>query len=384
MKIGIDIRTLMDKHYSGIPAYTFNLLKELFNIDKDNQYFLFYNSFKDVSDRIPDFKNDNVKVVRTRYPNKVFNYILQKIFKYPKLDKVLGGVDIFFAPHINFLSLSDSVKKVITIHDLSFLRYKEFFSHRKNIWHKSIDVKGLVNKFDKVIAISENTKRDLIELCHVSEDKIDVIYSGLSDRYKKISSDDQKMKDIKEKYMLDDKFILYLGTIEPRKNIKGIIKAYNSLRDDNSELSDVKLVLAGGLGWKHGDIIKEYEESKYKKDIKLLGYVNNGDKVYLYNLATVFLFPSFYEGFGFPPLEAMACGTPIITSISSSLPEVVNDAAVLINPYSSSDIASSLELVLKSEKIKEGMIEEGFKQSKKFNWSNSAKKYLEVFNKLKD
>ena len=383
MKIGIDIRTLMDKSYSGISVYTSNLLQEILYLDHENEYILFYNSFSDISSRLPDFKQANVKIVRTRYPNKIFNYLLQKTLHYPKIDKLLGGVDVFFSPHINFTVLSKDTKRILTIHDLSFLRYKEFFSCRKNIWHRAINLKRLVKESNIVVAISENTKRDVRDLLSFSSSRIETIYSGFSSNYRKIDGNDQNLLGVREKYTLPEKYILYLGTIEPRKNVQGIIQAYNIFRDNNQELGDIKLVLAGGLGWKHKSIIEEYEKSKYGKDIRFLGYIKESDKVYLYNLALVFLFPSFYEGFGFPPLEAMACGLPVITSISSSLPEVVGDSALLVDPYKTNEIAKCLETILTNDSLRDSLITRGYQRASNFSWTKTAKRYLELFSNTK-
>lgn len=384
MLIGIDIRTLMDARYSGVSEYTLNLIKEILKLDNHNEYRFFYNSFGNCPN-IPEFNAKNVKLVKYNYPNKLLNYLLFKFFNYPKIDKELG-VDVFFMPHINFIGLSSGSKSLITVHDLSFLRNPEFFSLRKNFWHNMINVSKLLKKFKQIIAISENTKRDIIELCGISPDKIKVIYSGIGQEYKQIINpnlvEEEKLKEIKQKYNLPDKFILYLGTIEPRKNIEGIIKAYNQLRIDNSELEDVKLIIVGGKGWKSKNIYKEWDLSEYKDDIKFLDYISSENKVYLYNLASVFLYPSFYEGFGFPPLEAMACGTPVIASYSSSLPEVIGDAGLLVDPYNITEIANALKQILLNKDLSDKLIKKGLEQAKQFSWIKTAREYLEVFSRL--
>lgn len=398
MRIGIDIRTLMDKHYSGVPEYTSNLVKEILRLDKKNEYKLFYNSGKDVSGRIPDFAGSNVKIISTGYPNKIFNFVMQKTSRRPKIDQLLK-VDLFFMPHINFVALSNKCKSVLTIHDLSFLpaspltsqggpassltskggRYPEFFSLRKNFWHKMINVKKLVRRFDKIIAVSENTKNDIVELCGVSPEKVKVIYSAVDMRFRKVDREHVRLPEVKEKYGLPDKFILYLGNLEPRKNIRGIIQAYSELRAKNKELKEVKLAIVGSRGWKSKNIFKAWQESRYKDDIKFLGYVPAVDKIYLYNLATLFVYPSFYEGFGFPPLEAMACGTPVVTSFASSLPEIVGDAAIMVDPYNIADIAGAMEQVLISRGLQNDLIKKGLEQARRFSWKKTAKEYLEVF-----
>lgn len=379
MRIGIDIRTLMDAQYSGVPEYTYNLVTEILKLDKKNEYRLFYNSARDISDRMPKFEAPNVEVIKRRYPNKILNYLLFKVFNRPKVDKLLG-VDLFLMPHMNFIALSGAAKSILIIHDLSFLRYPQFFSARKNFWHKMINVPKLVKKFDKIATISENTKNDIVELCGVSPEKVRVIYSGIGKEFKKIENKkSDEMLSIKKKHDLPDKFILFLGTIEPRKNIAGLILAYNELRSVNRGLEDHQLIIAGGAGWKGDDIFKTWKNSPYKDDIKFLGYIGREEKVCLYNLASLFVYPSFYEGFGFPPLEAMACGTPVIASFSSSLPEILGTAALLVDPYDCKDMAMAIERILKSDELRNNFIERGLDKAREFSWEKTAGEYLKTY-----
>jgi len=378
MKIGIDIRSLINVQYSGISEYTLNLVKEILKLDSKNQYILFYNSFKDVKNKIPEFKQKNAEIVCTRYPNKIFNYLMQKVAFYPKLDKFLG-VDIFWAPHINFIQLSKRCRSILTIHDLSFIRYPKYFSFRKNIWHQAINVEKLIKKVDTIITVSKNTKDDIMDLYSIPDNKIKVIHSGIGRQYKVIDRDDKNLGSVKKKYGLPKKFILFLGTLEPRKNIEGIIRAYNEFREKNPGLSDYKLIIAGGRGWKSDKIFREYNKSKFRKDIKFLGYIVDEDKVYIYNLAALFIYPSFYEGFGFPPLEAMACGLPVITSFSSSLPEIVGKAALIVDPYNINEISTAIRELITNNNLKKLLLAKGLNRASKFNWEYSARKYLEVF-----
>jgi len=398
MKIGIDIRTLMDAQYSGVSEYTLNLIKEILKLDKKNKYKLFYNSGRDVSGCIPQFTCDNAEIISTKYPNKIFNFIMQKTLHKPKIDQLIGvnpapfgqlpknvtgtlpkrcGVNLFFMPNIGFISLSSKCRKIITIHDLSFLRYSEFFSLKRRLWHRIINARKLLRNFDIIVAVSENTKQDVVELCNINPNKIKVIYSGIGHHYHQIKT--QNFTSVQKKYNLPDKFILYLGTLEPRKNVEGIIQAYDKLRMKNKELAEVKLVIAGGMGWKSKNIFKVWQDSKYKDDIKFLGYVDLADKVYLYNLAILFIFPSFYEGFGFPPLEAMACGAPVITSFASSLPEVAGEAAIMVDPYNITDIVGAMEQVLTNQELQNSLIKKGLEQARRFSWEKAAGEYLEVF-----
>jgi glycosyltransferase involved in cell wall biosynthesis len=265
MNIGVDIRVLIDKEYSGVSWYTLDLLTAILTADRENQYFLYYNSFKDLSCRLPEFNQSNIKIFSTEFPNKIFNYFLQKIFHWPKFDKIFGSekIDIFWSPHINFSSFSKNCKKILTIHDISFLLYPEFFSWRKNFWHRFLGLKKLVKDADTIITISENTKRDVVEKFKISGKKVKVVYPGVNGQFNKISDSD--LRKIKEKYTLPDNFIFNIGSFEPRKNIAGLIRAFDVAAD---KLKDYCLVLAGGRGWKNKEIFSAFAKAKNKNRIK--------------------------------------------------------------------------------------------------------------------
>jgi glycosyltransferase involved in cell wall biosynthesis len=380
MKIGVDIRVLMDRYYSGIAHYSANLLSELIKSSDDHQYRLFYNSFKKIDGKMSKWQGERTKLVATKYPNKLFNYIGQKLLKRPRIDKLLGEIEVFWSPHFNFTSLSPKTKHVVTIHDLSFMRYPEFFNQRKNFWHKAINLKQQLKKCQAIIAVSNNTKADIIELLKVPEEKVFVIYSGLNKYSHKISQGEEN--DFLEKHQLKNNFILYLGNIEPRKNISGLIHAYNILRDRNIRLVDTQLVLAGATGWKNREIYLAKENSAYKENIKFIGHVNLKEREILFKRASFLVYPSFYEGFGFPPLEAMEANLPVITSNVSSLPEVVGKAALTINPYNINDLARSMELLIYDNNLRNHLIQEGKIQANKFKWSKTADQYLKIFKQI--
>jgi glycosyltransferase involved in cell wall biosynthesis len=378
MKIGIDIRVLLDHHYSGVSEYAKHLLHELLIGDDDNQYVLFYNSFREQPAFLSDLDQSNLEIIRTRYPNKIFNYGLQKPFGRPFLDSLTGPVDAFWSPHINFSSFGEQAgRKILTIHDLSYQRYPEFFSHRKNFWHRSLKVAELIKKYDYLVAISENTKVDLMELLAVPEEKIKVIYSGLNKESCSLS--EAEIAGFKNKHNLGDRFILYLGTIEPRKNVAGLIQAYDLLRQRQWPLTNYQLVLAGADGWKNNQIYEQAKNSVFRDDIHFLGYVSLAERDWLYRNASLFVYPSYYEGFGFPPLEAMSYGCPTITSDISSIPEVVGSAALLVNPYSTFDLAQAIETMLLSTDLRAVYGRRGLEQSHKFTWQKTAKQYLQLF-----
>jgi glycosyltransferase involved in cell wall biosynthesis len=378
MKIGIDIRLLSEGKRTGVEGYTLNLLTHLFEIDKENQYKLFFNSFKGPSFDIDKaFNFPNVTIKKTKIPNKLLNlsFIL---FNYPKISKILD-CDIFFAPNISFYSLDKNCKNIITFHDLAFSHYSHFYSLKRRLWHKVVNPRKLARKNDLIIAVSEATKDDLISTYNILENKIKVIYSGLDENLK-ICYDQSKLEETRKKYNLPQDFILSLGSIEPRKNIVGLISAYEKLRNKNK--INNKLVIAGEKAWCYKEIFKVWEKSKYKDDIIFPGFIEEEDKIYLYNLSKLFVYPSFYEGFGFPALEAMACGVPVVTSFVSSLPEVCSDAALLIDPYNIDDLALGVYNGIVDKKLRENLIKKGLERAGEFKWDNCAKEVKKLFSRL--
>lgn len=390
MKILIDIRPLMDEKYSGVSEYVIRLLSALFEIDKSNQYILFCNALHDVEKRLPEFKQANVKTVVTHIPNKVFNYLYLWPFGRPYFDKLVNHInknaadekiDLFFMPHLHLTAFSPNIKSVLTVHDLSFLVNKQWFSWRKNVWHWFINVKKLTKRFNQIVAVSENTKRDLIDICKIDENKVTVIYSGIDDGFRKLNESDEQLQAVKLKYKLVHPFILFLATIEPRKNIEGLIKAFEIIKSEN-KYSDLKLIIVGGEGWKSGPIIDKISNSTNASDIIRLDYIDSVDRPYVYNLAKIFAYPSFYEGFGFPPLEAMACGVPVVTSTASSIPEIVGDAGILVDPYNPNSIALGLSSILENPELAQDLSLKGIEQAKKFSWKITAENYLKLFEEL--
>lgn len=380
MRICVDIRSLIEKSPSGVTEYTTSLLTHLLKIDKENQYLLFYNAFHAVPDRLLKmFKCSNVEMKAFHWPNKIFNSSLV-FLRWPEIDRLIGGVDLFFMPNLNFLSLSEKCKKVITSHDLSFERYPKFYSLKGRWWHKMVNARKIFNEADKIIAVSENTKKDLMEIYQIPDEKIKVIYSGVNhDFFQKIDS--RQLDGVKQKYNLTKPFIFTLGNLEPRKNFESLILAFNNLR--RKYRIDYQLVIAGTQAWlENKKIYQLAKELDFHDDIKFLGYVSNEEKPCLYQAGDIFVYPSFYEGFGFPPLEAMACGVPVICSFASSLPEILQDAALLVNPYNINEITEAIYQVLTDEELKRNLVENGASHVKQFFWTKAARETLRLFNLL--
>lgn len=377
MNIGIDARSLLEKERSGVGEYTYQLLGAIFSIDKENQYYLFYNSWKVADNLLPaEWKKlENVHFCGFHWPNKLLNFCF-KFLRWPKIDKMMmsaGKIDLFFIPNLNFVALSRDVKKIITVHDLSFKRYPSFFSWKRRLWHWFVNPRNLISSCDKVIAVSKNTKKDLMELYGVAAEKIKVVYSGVNGG---VGVSD--VETVKKKYNLSENFILFLGTLEPRKNIEGLIRAFEILK--TVQAADYKLVVVGQRGWLYKKILARAAASPARDDIKFINYISPEEKFTFYELAKLFVYPSFYEGFGFPPLEAAHAGTPAIVSSVSSLPEVIGEAALMVDPHNPAEMAKVMTECLTDENLRNSLIEKGKAQAEKFSWQECANEFLSLLN----
>lgn len=376
MRMAIDIRVLTSGTRTGVEEYAINLLSRLLRLGENIEFKLFYNAYKKIKLDYEWVSLPNVRLYEMRIPNR-FLFVSTKFFNHPKIDKLIGGAEIFFNPHFFSAPLSRSCRKAMTFHDLSFEYHPEFFSWRKRIWQKYLmNVGQEVQGAEKIIAVSRSTKEDLMDFYKINPGRIKVIYSGVDDKFEKKELCESESEGIKKKYRLPQNFILYFGTVEPRKNIVGLISAFQLIkgRIKNKEL---KLVIAGARGWLYQDIFKAAKNSKYSQDIIFTGFVEPADKVFLYNLASLFVYPSFFEGFGFPPLEAMACGLPVITSNTSSLPEVVGDAALMVDPYNIDELAWAMAEVLADDDLRCELIARGLARAKMFSWEKCAKETLD-------
>jgi len=246
-----------------------------------------------------------------------------------------------------------------------------------------MDPKGQAKRAQKIIAVSESTKKDLVEIYKIPAEKIKVVYSGISPVFS-MDQEESKNAAIKKKYRLPDKYILYLGTIEPRKNIIGLIKAFELFKTKYLITdADYKLVIAGAKGWLYQDVFRAYMNSRQKSDIVFLGFVDNSDKVGIYKNSDLFVYPTFFEGFGFPPLEAMAGSVPTITSSASSLSEAVGGGALTVDPYNIEELAWSINELLANKQLRNKMKERGCEQIKKFSWEKCAQETLEILTSIK-
>ncbi len=371
MKIAVDVRGLLSRQITGVGEYTFNLLAALLAAEPDNRYVLFSSSIKTLFLPQEFFNNPRIEHRHLKCPNKLFNGSL-KFFNRPKLDKLAGPLDVWWFPNLNFWSLTPDCPSVITVHDLSFAKLPWAYSLKRRLWHQAINPKKKLFQASVLAAVSQNTKNDLIQTYGIQPQKIEVVYPALPDWQSNFGSE------FEQDVVLPAKYLLFLGTLEPRKNIESVIRAFAQLA-----LPGLSLVIAGGQGWLYQKIYHLVNELNLQNKIRFLGYVSAEQKKALLTRASVLIWPSFYEGFGLPPLEAMALGVPVISSANSSLPEVLGQAALLVDPYNINELKQAMSEVLNNADLRQNLINYGYEQIKKFSWHESAKKMLRIFERIR-
>jgi glycosyltransferase involved in cell wall biosynthesis len=269
---------------------------------------------------------------------------------------------------------------VVTVYDLSFMVHPEAFN-RPNQFYLSSFTKRSVRQAKRIIAISEHTKNDLVELMHVPAEKIDVIYPGVESSFSVIA-DQAQLERFRRERGLPEHFVLFFGTLEPRKGADKLIEAFGRLKKEFN--LPHSLVLGGAKGWLYDSIFARVKELQLEDSVQFVGYVRQEEQPLWYNCADLFVYPSLYEGFGFPPLEAMACGTPVITTRVSSLPEVVGDAAMLIEPGDATGLFQAMAAVLSDENRMKQMSEAGLARKKAFSWQQAAQMTLATYQAVGD
>jgi len=373
MNIGIDAR-ILERRVSGIGRYLLGFLYYLSKIDKENNYYLF------CYEGLDDFEKMGYRVIRAQkskfLPAKLYNFywlnfILPKALKENK-------IDIFWNPN-HYLPLKKMpVKTIITIHDMAHKIDKKYKSFIYRFFYLDFLLPYSAKRADLILTISKNSKKDIVNLLKIKKkSKIKVIYEAAEKKFKP-RKNNIKLKEVQKKYKLPNDFILYVGRIEKRKNIETIIKIADFLIKKNVK---TKIVLVGEGGYSGYDFL--IKEIKKRKKIQHLNYIEDKDLPYIYNLAKVFLFPSFYEGFGLPVLEAMQSGIPVITSNTSSLPEVVGEGGIMHNPKDYKSFAKDIIKILNNEDFYEEMRKKAINQAKKFSWQKSTKELVDVFNRFK-
>ncbi len=360
---------------AGIAHYTYNIYKNLVELDKVNEYEVFGLNF---FGRPTDFKNNFPKGTKfnlIKYiPGKIWNVTNRKL-KMPPLEVLMGKkADVFIFTQFRMYPSMLAKKRFTVIHDLAFKHYPEYIE-AKNLKFLERRVPEAIKKSTKILAVSEYTKWDIVKTYGANPEDIIVTHNAVdTSKFKRT----QPSEALRKKYKLPKNYLLYLGTIEPRKNITRLVRAYSKL--PNNLKDEYPLVLAGGGGWNDSEIKDSIENARNNSNIIQTGYIDEKDIPALYSGAELFLYPSHFEGFGMQILEAMACGTPVLTANNSSLPEVGGDAAYYVDQKSEQSIIDGIQKLLDNPKLRMDMIKRGRQQIKKFSWKESAQKIIDAIN----
>jgi glycosyltransferase involved in cell wall biosynthesis len=367
MNVGIDIRTLSFRR-GGISQYTYSLLKTMLRIDSANTYLLFnYNK----SPYEWDTFRGNAQEIILRFPQRGHRRTFWENVLAPMAARKYG-IDLWFSPDF-YVPRYLRTKSVITICDLIF---EKFHDIRTNKLASTLSTKVAfsIRRAVQIIAISSFTRNQILERYPVAPNKVRVIPLAADERFHKID-DPTALRRVLRRYGIDFDYILYVGEISERKNITRLVQAYGGLKKKD-QLARRKLVLVGKRTADTECMVSEVKRLHLDSQILFTGYVPDEDLPFLYNGASVFVFPSLYEGFGIPPLEAMQCRVPVVASSATSIPEVVGNGALLFDPYNVEDIADKLDQVLNQKADLDRLLQAGLKQAGQFSWEASARKTI--------
>ncbi|HEY6660002.1 MAG TPA: glycosyltransferase family 1 protein [Pyrinomonadaceae bacterium] len=367
LRIAIDAHAVGTK-LGGNESYAINLIEALAQIDSVNNYTI-YVTTREARDRFhqrwPNFK------VRSTLPHtpliRIPLTLSAELRKHP--------VDVL---HVQFTAPPFCpCPVVVSIHDLSFEHLPQTFNRRSRTQLR-LTVRHSARRATRILSLSEHTRRDIIETYGIEEERIKAIPLAAPKHFAPVE-DNRELQRVRHNYGIDGDYILSVGSIQPRKNLARLIKAYASLRGDYSADKLPKLVLAGKCAWLYDETLRALEESGVKKAVVLTGYVPEADLPALYTGALCFVYPSYFEGFGLPPLEAMKCGAPVIVGNRTSLPEVVGDAALAVDPFDIDAIATAIKLLMNDSELREELSVKGQQRAAAFDWQETARRTLMVY-----
>ncbi len=362
-RIGIDAHMLGD-HSGGNESYYKNLL-EVMEIPNDLTIFLFVRPGVDTS----QYEKRGFRIVRFKSKNAFArNFVeLTVLSRELKLDVLHTQ---YFIPFIRPCDV------VCTIHDICFEHFKDIFTKKEYIRQKLL-IPYAARHSRRIITVSEFSKTDISESYRINKDIITVAYSGPSDDFRRLEKEEVDISQLKDKFGIDRdrNYVLSVGNLQPRKNLIRLIQAFRLLKQD--PYRSEQLVIVGKKAWMYDDIMKEALEGS--EDIIFTDYVEGSDLVSLYNAASCFVYPSFFEGFGLPPIEAMACGTPVAAAEAASLPEVVGDAGIYFDPFSLEEIRDAIKRLLEDGTLRKELITKGYERRKRYSWKKSAEIIINTY-----
>jgi glycosyltransferase involved in cell wall biosynthesis/ubiquinone/menaquinone biosynthesis C-methylase UbiE len=374
MKIAIDISMAIGES-AGVGTYTRGLIDGLARVDTENEYVLY--SYLDIPETsllgLPQQPNISLRSV------KIGGEHWERLWCGAELPPkgALGEVDIIHSPFFN-APQEHHGNLVVTIHDISFLLYPQFHTEANRLHCFNGTLKAALYA-DRIIAVSQQTKQDLIQYFAIPEDRIRVVHEAPR-HFCFPERNDDLIRSTLESLGVYQNFVLFVGSLEPRKNLKALLTAYEAYVKHHA--GPELLVIAGGKGWLNEEIRQSVSGLGLEERVRFVGYVTEADLRVLYSAAKLFVYPTLYEGFGLPPLEAMACGAPVITSNTSALPEVVGDAAILIDPHNSEELGHAMQRVLGHDGLRLRMRQQSLLRARLFSWERAARETLAIYQEV--
>ncbi len=360
VKIAIDVRKWNDY---GIGTYVRNLVRHLARLDHETTYFLFCNGADESTLR--DLAENFVPVV-----DGSARYGLREHVSIPlKLRRL--GANLLHCPHY-VRPLLSTVPTVVTVHDCIHLLFPQYLPSAMAFRYARFMMGNAVSRSAVVFTVSEASRGDILRFYPATDPEKVIVVPNAIDAELLQDPGAVEMERVRERYQVRGRFVLFAGNVKPHKNLERLIRAFARVRSQDGN-EDLRLVLIGDEVSRYGSLRRTAEESGVRQDVRFFGFVPHGTLAALYRMASVFAFPSLYEGFGLPPLEAMACGTPVVTSRISSLPEVVGEGALLVDPYSEEAIAQGISRVLDDDELRRGLVERGLERAACFNWERSVR-----------
>jgi glycosyltransferase involved in cell wall biosynthesis len=384
LRIGIDF-TSASRERAGIGRYARELIRALSRLDRANRYTLFVP--RDAHTDLLQFDwSPNFSIVRAPLTERYFAALWHRARIPLPIEAFTGVVDVFYSPDF-LLPPTFARRKLVTVHDLSYVRVPECFpAPLLNYLNRAVPPS--VARADLILADAASTQRDLADVYRVPREKIRVLYSGVDSRFRPDVSDDARAR-VRE-LTRGKPYILSVSTIQPRKNYARLVEAFAILNSKfqipnsnlQSPISNLQLVICGAKGWMFDEVYQTVERLNLRARVIFPEFVADGDLPALYAEATLFAYPSLYEGFGLPVAEAMACGAPVVCSNASSLPEVVGDAALLIDPRDVGALANAVERVITDRALRDDLRARGLAQAAKFSWERAARETLQVYERI--
>lgn len=367
MRIAIDAHSV-GTGLGGNESYATNLIEALAEIDSSNEYTIYVTK----------------ATARQRFENRWLNFKVRTTLPHTPLIRIplslsrelrRNPVDVL---HVQFTAPPfPPCPVVVSIHDLSFEHFPQAFKRRSRVQLR-MTVRSSAREAAQILTLSEFVRHDVIKTYGINGEKVTAIPLAAADRFSPVT-DPTELQRIKQKYGIHEDYILTVGAIQPRKNLPRLLEAYSLLRHSHSDVKLPRLVLVGKLAWLYDETLRRVKELGLTDSVTLTGYVPEEDLPGLYSGATCFVYPSYFEGFGLPPLEAMQCGAPTIVGNLTSLPEVVGNASILVDPFEVKDIASALSRLITDSELRASLRTAGLQRARLFDWRDTAKKTLAVY-----